>query len=353
MAGPANDSDERATSSAAWEERVAAGEPEQFAEFIRQVHQYQDGFARSGDGEAHRAFHVKTHAAVRADFTVRPDIPEFAKHGIFAEPKTFPALVRISNGFSAARMDWFPDLLGFTVKLTGVEGPKLLEGEGDADTQDFLTLNQPYLPAYDPKQLVIISLAAANLLSAPVKIVGALGIPHGMQVLLWTLGWSLGRFGIRSVATEDYSSEVPITIGPHAIKFAWRPRRTSAPASRGNIWQRNFLRDEFKHRLLDGDVVFDFRAQFYVDDERTPIDGAFPWKESVSPFVTLAELTIRRRDLDTAEARIEEKYIDGLSFNPWHAIEAHRPIGNIQRARRVVYRAGALHRGRADDPTVP
>jgi hypothetical protein len=174
-----------------------------------------------------------------------------------------------------------------------------------------------------------------------------------MQVLLWTLGWSLGRFGIRSVATEDYSSEVPITIGPHAIKFAWRPRRTSAPASRGNIWQRNFLRDEFKHRLLDGDVVFDFRAQFYVDDERTPIDGAFPWKESVSPFVTLAELTIRRRDLDTAEARIEEKYIDGLSFNPWHAIEAHRPIGNIQRARRVVYRAGALHRGRADDPTVP
>jgi hypothetical protein len=28
---------------------------------------------------------------------------------------------------------------------------------------------------------------------------------------------------------------------------------------------------------------------------------------------------------------------DNLSFTPWHALSEHRPLGGIQRARRVVY----------------
>jgi hypothetical protein len=37
--------------------------------------------------------------------------------------------------------------------------------------------------------------------------------------------------------------------------------------------------------------------------------------------------------------------VQRLSFNPWHAPEAHRPLGDIQRLRRVVYLASARLRG--------
>ena len=87
----------------------------QHAEFAHEVNQYQAQFARSGDGEAHRGFHVKTHVAARAEFVVGADVPQAARYGVFAREGTFPAFVRISNGFSAARADGFPDLLGLSL----------------------------------------------------------------------------------------------------------------------------------------------------------------------------------------------------------------------------------------------
>jgi hypothetical protein len=323
-----------------------------FEAFIAEVTQYQSGFAQRGDGEAHRSFHVKTHAGLRGEFVVSPDIPDAAKHGVFAQARSFPACVRFSNGYSAVRPDWFPDLLGLAVKLVGVGDPKLLAGEESAQTQDFLTLNQPYVPASDASQFIVISLSAANLFTAPFRIIGGLGLGHGLQVLLWTLGWSLRRFGIRSVAAQTYSGILPISIGPNAVKFTWQPQQTSTGPSRVAGWRRNYLREEFKRRLRTGNVGFDFMVQFYVDPHQTPLDGAMPWDTREAPFVKLAELRLAQRDLDATSARIEEKYIDALSFNPWHAVAAHRPAGNVQPARGPVYQHSAGCRGRAPDPGV-
>jgi len=30
---------------------------------------------------------------------------------------------------------------------------------------------------------------------------------------------------------------------------------------------------------------------------------------------------------------------ENLSFNPWHALPQHRPLGGVNRIRRIVYRA--------------
>ena len=43
--------------------------------------------------------------------------------------------------------------------------------------------------------------------------------------------------------------------------------------------------------------------------------------------------------------------IDLLSFSPWHAMEDHRPLGNVMRARRVVYQASSTLRGHRPEPT--
>jgi hypothetical protein len=66
--------------------------------------------------------------------------------------------------------------------------------------------------------------------------------------------------------------------------------------------------------------------------------------------VKLAELTIPSCDIDSFEAKQEEHRLRDLSFNPWHAIAEHRPIGNIQRARRLIYQTSAKYRARDPDP---
>jgi hypothetical protein len=32
-------------------------------------------------------------------------------------------------------------------------------------------------------------------------------------------------------------------------------------------------------------------------------------------------------------------FAEDLSYNPWHSLPAHRPLGNQNRARRVIYQA--------------
>src|SRR5208282_4206657 len=163
-------------------------------------------------------------------------------------------------------------------------------------------------------------------------LVRGLGLASALRVMLWTLRWTPHRLLLRSATTENFYSEVPITIGPLAAKFKWQSRQqTSAARTRGASF-RNYFRDEVRQRLAEADLRYDFLAQCYVDPMRTPIDGAAEWKPGDAPFVKLAELTIARRDLDAPETKREENWLNSVSFNPWHAIAEHRPIGNIQRA---------------------
>ncbi|HEX4404127.1 MAG TPA: hypothetical protein VH560_04815 [Polyangia bacterium] len=61
--------------------------------------------------------------------------------------------------------------------------------------------------------------------------------------------------------------------------------------------------------------------QFFVDETRTPIeDASVEWKES-----------------------------DGFSFDPWHAVEDLRPLGNVTRAR-VAYRVSTGERKATAEP---
>ena len=43
--------------------------------------------------------------------------------------------------------------------------------------------------------------------------------------------------------------------------------------------------------------------------------------------------------------------VNGLSFSPWHALEDHRPLGNVMRARRVAYVHSAKLRQHKPEPT--
>ena len=171
-----------------WQDRIPELDRAQASIDAAAINSFQRDFARRGDGNPHRAFHVKSHAGLHGTLRILPDLPAVARHGIFAEPRDFSALVRLSNGFSATKPDWFPDLVGLAVKVEGVDGDKLLPGEAPAATQDFLALDRGHLPVDHPGHLMVISLATGNLLTAPFKLLRGLGMAKGLEVIFWTIG---------------------------------------------------------------------------------------------------------------------------------------------------------------------
>ena len=92
-----------------------------------------------------------------------------------------------------------------------------------------------------------------------------------------------------------------------------------------------------------GEAIWDVKVQLCVDPEMMPIeDASVEWPEELSPYITVARLVAAPQDAYSAARRL---YVDEiLSFNPWHALEAHRPPGNIMRARKKAYAASSQFR---------
>jgi hypothetical protein len=147
------------------------------------------------------------------------------------------------------------------------------------------------------------------------------------------------------VALETYWSRGAMRWGEGAVRYLIRPAADAPPAPDPAPRDPDYLAKEAAQRLAAGDMAFELCVQRYVDDRVTPIeDTSIPWKDSDAPPLPVAEIRIAKRDVGCAAARAGERAVDGLSFNPWNTTDEYRPLGNLNRARKSVYDAGAAHR---------
>ena len=87
--------------------------------------------------------------------------------------------------------------------------------------------------------------------------------------------------------------------------------------------------------LSEGDVELQVRVQMQTDSFLMPIENAgVLWPEKLSPRVPVATLRIPKQKFDSP-AQME--FAKRLSYNPWHTIAEHRPLGNQSRARKRMY----------------
>jgi hypothetical protein len=334
-----------------WREVVEPEEQVLFEGFAHEIEMQQQEVARKTDAPLRRGFHAKLHAGLMAEFQVLADLPAEARFGVFSEPRAFPALVRFSNGEPALHADTHPEPRGIAIKLIGAPGRKLLPGQEDAVTQDFLATSHSVTSTVrNARQFIAFIRAARNRATLAFTLARAVGLREALRIFI-ALVHTVPFSKVRSMVTEHYSSTAPIKLGPYAVKFTVRPAAGTEPTARRTLTE-NFLRDELASRLRKGDVVLDFLVQFYLDDARTPIeDTSVPWRPEVSPLVKVAQVRIPRCDLDDPEARKLSEAVDQLSFSPWHATEGHRPLGNVMRARRIAYLASSALRGHSPEPT--
>lgn len=282
-------------------------------------------------GHFERGGNTKTHGIVRAEFTVRDDLPERMRRGIFAQPRTYRAWVRYAGPGPYITRDI--DDVGFmsmSIKLMGVPGPKLLDDE--KFTQDMLCVSTPTFVTPDTRANA--QLQHWSYKNAQVFYFVNFRESHildSIMQLLWTKTQS-------SPLEDQYFSCVPYLLGEgQAMQYSFRSRlttRTRVP----RLPLRppdNYLRDAMVATLARQDVEFDILLQLQTDPFLMPIENnAVLWPTKLSPRVPAAVLRIPRQKFDSPE---QLAFARVLSYNPWHCIPEHRPLGNQSRARKRMY----------------
>jgi len=291
--------------------------------------------AKFGKG---RALHRKQLLALRATLDVLPNLPVHASHGLFALPGSHEAWVRLSNGGTDRARDTTPDIRGFAIKVRGLRGPGALGNTTEA--QDFLLINQEMFGFPKSEEFVGLVMAASRgkgaLLSYLVGRYGFFGALKLMKQFAAALGKKFTGF-----ATERMHSAAPIACGPYAARVRLLPARDKPLADASDDWAADFGR-----QLASGPLVHELQLQFFVDEQRTPIeDASVNWTEDVAPYVTVARLTIPQQVLDDAAAAALTKEVEQAVFDPWDALAEHRPLGDVMRARKAVYFASQTTRG--------
>lgn len=298
-----------------------------------------------------RDAHAKAHGCVHAEVVVPNDLRAELRQGVFAQPgQHWQAWVRLSNGNAYPQFDAIHDARGMAIKLLDVPGQPLLPDARGADgqprhEQDFVMFSHAnffvsdvaeyrqniaaqadgkkamaFFPSWDPRtwQLRHLLIANATLAEPPA-----------------------------SPTLATYYSVAPYKFGNANAKFRVVPDPASCPAysvPAENHELPNFLRSAL-YQQLSADrqpACFALQIQRQNANRYMPIeDTSIEWREADAPFETVARIKVPPQDFDTPAQNL---VCDNLSFNPWFGIEAHRPIGGINRLRKAVYQAVSDYR---------
>jgi hypothetical protein len=284
-------------------------------------------------GSARRDAHPKAHGCVRAEFRVTETLPDRLAKGIFIPGKAYQAWIRFSNGSGdATKADIKGDARGMAIKVLGVTGTKLLEDEDQATTQDFIMINHPVFFANDPgRYLSLIRDQNSDHFFRKLLIPFDLGL-KGTLIALKT-----NRSKISNPLQTRYWSMVPYQLGTgsdrNAVKFSARSCSATTdpmPDKPGH----DFLRAALRNTLQRSDACMEFLVQPRTSNSLDVEDSMTEWKETQAPFYQVATIRIPQQVFDTPD---QNAFCENLSFSPWHALPDHKPLGIVNRLRKVIY----------------
>jgi len=355
-----------------------------------------------------RNVHPKSHGCVNATFTVLPDIETKYQVGLFSKPgyKYEDVKIRFSNatGIISPDVDSSKpprnNSRGMAIQISGVEkvlGQKVLPVPRQKGTQDFLMINQSVFAIKNVKDYLELSRNQIEELQAiqqkkdkkEIKspVVKFLGTPNSEGTLksreaqiITTLLFT----PLENPLEAQYFSGAAFLLGKkdekkevkeQVMKFSAIPCAGLKPQKTPDNPSENYLRQAMKARLLEKDACFDFMIQVPKDTNNLGIEEAtFEWidkksrltqsknliaavlgiKEKIEetidfsgnnkkdvPFVKVAKIRIPVQNFDTPA---NDKACEDLELSPWHSLEAHQPLGGINRLRNPIYSESAKGR---------
>lgn len=335
-------------------EQVPEDEATTVIKLMEVLHEIQQTTARDY-GYAVRSVHAKCHGVLDGEIEILEGLPPELAHGLFAKPGLYPVVMRLSTNPGDILDDSVSTPRGLAIKVSEVSGERLPGSEGRA-TQNFVMVNAPAFSAATPAKLLAnLSLLAKTTDRAPraKKALSAMlrGVEHAIEAVggeSATLK-SLGGHPPTHILGETFYTCVPVLYGPYYAKLSLTPVSPEIAAlADARIALRDHpdaLREAVHAFFARQGAEWEVRVQLATSAEAMPIeDASVEWDEDTSPYLTVAR--IRAQPQDTwAESRVTA-IDDCMSFNPWHGLAAHRPLGGIMRVRKHVYEASADFRER-------
>ncbi|WP_185984074.1 catalase family protein [Aureimonas mangrovi] len=306
-------------------------------------------------GRGVRTVHAKAHGILTGRLDVLPGLPKELAQGAFAEPKSYPAVLRFSTNPGDILDDAVSVPRGLAMKIVGVEGERLPGSEGDV-TQDFVTANGPAFVA--PTAAAF--LQSLKLLSRTTDTPQAL--KKGLSAVLRGVGAAveaaggdatplkaLGGHPATHILGETFFSQAPLLFGPYMGKIRIAPVTERLKALKDQPVQvagrPDALREEVAKIFSEGGGEWELSVQLLTDPETMPIeDASVVWPEDKSPYVPVARIVVGRQT-SWGEKRTE-RLDEELAFAPWHGLAAHRPLGSVMRVRKPAYEMSSTERRR-------
>ncbi len=298
-----------------------------------------------------RSVHAKSHGLLRGTLTVL-DLSGPLAQGLFAQAgRRFPVQIRLSTTPGDLLDDRVSTPRGFAMKVMEVEGERL-PGSEAATTQDFLLVNGPtFLAPNAHKFLGGLKLLAATTDKLPRLKRAFSTVLQGTEKALEAVGGesgtlkSLGGHPETHILGETFFSCVPFLYGRHMAKWQVVPVAPSLLDLKDQLVDLKDKPDGLRAAVLDYFASqggeWDLRVQLCTDLAAMPIeDASVRWPEDQSPFISVARISVPSQCSWSEE--LSAQMDDGLAFSPWNGLAAHRPLGSINRARRIAY-AGSAH----------
>ena len=311
------------------QETIAADESATIAQFIAFLQESSARRPRAPGAPIGRFNQTRAAGCVDAEFAVPPDLPAPLRVGLFAQPATYRARVRFANATSTS--DRERDIRGMSVKVFGVAGENLTAGVTE---QDFVLNSHPVMMAADAR--TFLELLQANEAGGLRRILYFIAHPKAARIARAAQQQPTCHLDI------PYWSATPYLFGEgRAVKYRMRPAPGQRPSAAAT-GTASYLTDALRMRLAAGEAVFELGVQFQTDADHMPIeDASVEWPMDAAPFQPVATLRIPSQRFDSPE---QVSHCETMSFNPWHALVPHRPLGSMNRARRAIYDAMSAFR---------
>lgn len=316
-------------------EYVHAGELEATERIIRRIGERMMREFGEGARPATRGLHAKGRCLQAAVTVDNSQLPEELRVGVFANNTTYPAWVRFSNGDPHVQADSEGDVRAMAIKLLDVPGAKLLDDERDAETHDFLLNHTPAVATADVIHFAdVVELSEDDRNPALAFLAWN---PFDIELTSILLAIESITKSIVNPLSTQYWSQTPYRLGPEtsAVKYSARPCSGQGSGPELDDEDPNYFTPSMQQQLSDGDVCFEFMVQRQTDPQRMPIeDASIEWSASESPFIPVARIVFSDQDF---AAEQQATTCQHLSYTPWHALPEHRPLGSLNRARKIAY----------------
>lgn len=303
---------------------------------------------------ATRDAHAKSHGILKGELIVDEGLPPHLAQGLFARAGgRHDVIIRLSSAPGDIHSDRVPSLRGMAIKVLGVAGERLLPGD-TGGAQDFLLVSAPTIPfghvrAYHEFQRTLQQLdgvpdglqeAAAALARGAKTVLDAVGVKPPLLVE----GQAIPN---NHILGETFHSMAAVRFGDYVAKISAAPESPEVKALTGVSIDASAgystLRDLVVAFFRDNGAEYRLRAQLCTDLAVMPVeDASVVWPEAASAHRPIARIVIPPQEAYGPARRVFGD--DMLSFNPWHGIAAHRPLGSIMRVRAKAYEASSAFR---------